>query len=377
LTRFQTLSKFTDTSIFEKALRNIYSKKVNVKTEIEPNLFDITFKQLNLAVDESFADVKFGEPDYDFIQELKYNNAVFSAFKTHRQQNDLAKQLINDKGNMKSFSDFKKDTETIIGKYNVDWLNTEYNTAVLRARQASNFKKFERDKDLYPNLKWLPSTSVEIRKVHEPFYNKVWAIDDKFWAINFPGNLWNCKCDVTNTDEKISNQTFQNGQTNKADKGLEGNPAFTKQIFNIKNHSYATNGYEKFEVINKIANDIVTIETLRTQRIEILENAKKILKDKFAVHSKIEGKIYFSNRYIKEAINQPHNNILEKNKAILNIIDLIKKSKYIDFVLDTKNRCEGFYYLETNIKEEKSYIILRKEFTGEIKFYTITDKMKK
>ena len=163
-------------------MKNIYNKKVDLKKGIELNLFNITYKKLNQSIDEVFINVKFGDPDFDFVHELKKNNAVFSVFKTHRQQNDLAKQLINDKGNLKNFNDFKTDTEKIIGKYNTDWLKTEYNTAVLRARQASNFRKFERDKDIYPNLKWLPSTSVEPRQEHVAFYNKIWAIDDNFWT---------------------------------------------------------------------------------------------------------------------------------------------------------------------------------------------------
>src|SRR5574344_1506027 len=39
------------------------------------------------------------------------------------------------------------------------WLRTEYDTAILRARQAANWQQFLREADVLPNLKWIPSTS--------------------------------------------------------------------------------------------------------------------------------------------------------------------------------------------------------------------------
>ena len=33
----------------------------------------------------------------------------------------------------------KKEAEAIIGKYNQNWLKTEYNTAVISSRNAANF----------------------------------------------------------------------------------------------------------------------------------------------------------------------------------------------------------------------------------------------
>ena len=52
-----------------------------------------------------------------------------------------------------------------------------------------------------PNIKWLPSRSVNRREEHEQFYNRIWPKDDPFWDHNQPGNLWNCKCDWQQTDE--------------------------------------------------------------------------------------------------------------------------------------------------------------------------------
>ena len=155
-----------------QALKNIYNRVVDTTKEIEPTLFKHAQQNLNKSVDMAFGSVEFGTPDYDFVNQLKNNNAVFAAFKTHREQNDLIPKLWDDKGKLRSFEEFKKANKHIVSKYD-HWLRTEYNTAVVRARNASNFKKFNRDADLYPNLEWLPSTSMEPRDAHRKFYGLV------------------------------------------------------------------------------------------------------------------------------------------------------------------------------------------------------------
>lgn len=79
-----------------------------------------------------------------------------------------------------------------------------------------------------PNIKWLPSRSVNRREEHEQFYNRIWPKDDPFWDHNQPGNLWNCKCDWQQTDEP---PTDNNPTSRIQHKGLDGNPAKTGHIF--------------------------------------------------------------------------------------------------------------------------------------------------
>lgn len=224
------------TSIFEKALKAIYDELVDVKDDIEPNLWKLSNDSLNDAIDTAFPGISYDDPDYEFVQELKTNNKVFAAFKTHRQQNDLAAQLVDADGNLKSFTQFKIDTEAIIGEYNMNWLKTEYDTAVVRARMAARFKEFQRDADLYPNLKWTKSSSVVKRELHVSLYGLILPITDPFWTKFFPGNLWNCKCGITSTDEDANGQLYGIDQYDESvPAGLDGNPAFTGKIYSDSN----------------------------------------------------------------------------------------------------------------------------------------------
>lgn len=234
----------------ERILERIYAK-FDVLKDIDPDLFRFTERALGDAVSSGFGEVRFGSPDYDFLGELERNNAVFAAFKTHRQQNDLAALLRDKDGNPRGFADFKKAAEPVIGKYNTSWLATEYNTAIRSARTAARFRKYMRDSDLFPNIRWLPSRSADPREAHMPYYNTVRAISDPWWKTHYPGCLWNCKCDMENTADGIThvgdNPAVPGAVPTGTGKpaampGLDRNPAYTGSIF-TGNHPYVSKAY--------------------------------------------------------------------------------------------------------------------------------------
>lgn len=221
--------------IRDRILNRLRSKGFDVDKDIEPDLFAHTFDKLEEALDV-FGKPDWGTPDRDFLEALRHNEAVFAAFKTHKQQKELHSMLTDKEGKMKSFDQFRKDTETILTNYNVNWLRTEYDTAVRRARFAADWKRFEKDKDLFPRLKWLPSVSVSKREGHKAFYNRVWDADDPFWATNYPGNLWNCKCGITSTDTPATEGKTPHSH-DKPEPGLDKNPGITGEMF-TNTHPY-------------------------------------------------------------------------------------------------------------------------------------------
>jgi hypothetical protein len=187
-------------------------------------LWKITAQTLDKAITTGFGKVEYGQPNYELTGQLRGNASVFAAFKAHKQQNELAALLTDpETGKLKSFAQFKKDAQPVIGKYNRDWLKTEYSTAVSRARAAEQFARARQTQDLYPNLRWTPSRSANPREAHRPFYNKVWSIDDPFWASNYPGSLWNCKCGIERTDDPVTDDPAV--PTVPPVPGLDENPA--------------------------------------------------------------------------------------------------------------------------------------------------------
>ena len=352
-------------NLLEKALQNIYNKQVDVKNDIEPNLFHHTWSTLNGAVDKEFGKVDFGSPDFDFVHQLKNNNAVFAAYKTHREQNDIIPNLVNEKGNLRSFSDFKKANEAITSKYD-HWLKTEYDTSVLRARNAANFQKFTRDADLYPNLEWLPSTSVEVRGEHVPFYHTIKPINDPFWNANYPGDLWNCKCGITNSDKEPTEATPKANY--EPTPGLNENPGITGSLFSNTN-AYVTNAYNGAD---KAVETFVNKVILKSRRAEIKKEAKKLIGVPIK-NNDLKDEIFLTNRGIDEFLNQPHKNYSDKNELLLSIDKVIKNSTYKG-VTTHKNKISHIF--EIILNNEKSWIIATDVKGRGIAIHSISDSNK-
>lgn len=174
-----------------------------------------------------------------FLEEIRHNNEVFAAFRTHSMQNAIARQMTDDKGQLKSFHQFRKDVEPLTGKYCDQWLNTEYNTAIIRAHRAADWKHFEAEKDVYPNLRWMPTTSANPDPVHARFWTQklTLPVDDPFWDHHHPGERWGCKCTCEQTDEPVNDLGVTEDKTETASRGLKGNPGVTGKLFS-EDHPY-------------------------------------------------------------------------------------------------------------------------------------------
>lgn len=232
-----------DQEALKTALIRIYEKDFNPVTEVEKNLFNAVWDTLNLATDQGFSNPKPTDRHFEFCNAVKRNNAVFSAFKVHRMQNEIAAQLLDSGGNLKSFSQFKRDTADLVDHHTEAWLQTEYNTAVTRAHQAADWQQFLQEKDILPNLKWLPSTSITPGLDHMVFWNRIWSIDDPFLEEHRPGDRWGCKCSLTSTDEPVTNNAGLSRHTEQPSPGLGGNPGVTGQLFS-DDHPYYTDTYK-------------------------------------------------------------------------------------------------------------------------------------
>ena len=223
-----------DEEILLQALRNIYGKKGKEPTYIEEHLFREFCRGLDRAVEEGLGSVN---PDDDFISALQHSNEVFSAFKVHRAQRDMAARLVDSNGKLKPFEQWLKDVQPIASHQCRSWFQTEYDTAVIRAHQAADWQQFERERDVLPNLKWMPSTSVNPGADHRPFWGTIRPIDDKFWKEHRPGDRWNCKCSLSSTDEPATPLPDDIPASSQPQPGLTGNPGQDAVVFS-DDHPY-------------------------------------------------------------------------------------------------------------------------------------------
>ena len=210
-------------------------------TDIEINLFNEICDRINEAARKGFDESGAVDPDDDFRAAILRNNEVFVAFKVHRMQNDMARLLLDSNGNLKPFEQWRKEVMPIASHQVGQWLRTEYNTAVLRAHQAADWQQFEREKDVLPNLRWMPSTLVNPGKDHMVFWGTVRPIDDPFWNEHRPGDRWNCKCDLSSTDDPVTEIPDFTRKDNPHP-GLDNNPGKDGKLFS-DTHPYIANAY--------------------------------------------------------------------------------------------------------------------------------------
>ena len=235
-------------------LRAIYNKDINVTTEIERSIFDETLRLFNLATAKGLAESVDPEVITDrFLYELRTNNAVFSAFKTHRMQNDIAAQLIDPlTGQLKSFDRWKLDIKGMTDHYCIQWLQTEYDTAIIRAHQAADWKHFLEEADVFPNVRWMPTTSVTPDPLHQHYWEKklTLPVNHPFWDEHHPGDRWNCKCSLQQTDEPVNAEALDGYTPPLPMPGLDNNPAKDGKLFS-DTHPYYTEAYPGAEDATK------------------------------------------------------------------------------------------------------------------------------
>lgn len=217
----QALRELYDTLIADGVLPPDYVNQMFWQITYTPLLQVVndTYKEL-----QQFADLKL---------QMQTNASVFAAFKSHKQSNDLAKLLLNDNGEIRSFYEFRKATVDIVKEYNVTWLQAEYDVAQRSARMAANWVTFQKSADVYPNLEYKPSRAATPREAHKPFYGIVLPIDHPWWDTHFPPNGWRCKCTVRPSRKAVTEQPTGGA----VEKGFDFNPGKQKQLF-ANSHPY-------------------------------------------------------------------------------------------------------------------------------------------
>ena len=219
--------------VLEGFLRKIYDG-FDVSNDIEPTAWREVLRIMNSAAVQGLSE-SINPPTHEegFLRSIRHSNEVFSVFKTHAMGTKMAERLIGEDGKLRSFEEWRKAVAPIARHQVGSWLRTEYDTAVIRAHQAADWLEFEANKDIFPNLQWMPTTSVAPESSHQVFWSKpiILPVDDPFWSEHRPGDRWNCKCSLDATDADVQRLDPQERKEaakpeHQAQRGLEGNPAY-------------------------------------------------------------------------------------------------------------------------------------------------------
>jgi SPP1 gp7 family putative phage head morphogenesis protein len=174
-----------------------------------PELVQETADELADAIGEGYGDlsVDWDTPDHLMLEKLVENVFSFSAAKSYQQLQDITNALIDGDGKQREFSDFKEAVEALGYKYNVDWLQTEYQTAVGSATMAARWAEYKKEADIFPMLQYQTVGDDRVRAEHKLLDGVIKHINDEFWKTYYPPNGWNCRCDVLQMPESDAKES--------------------------------------------------------------------------------------------------------------------------------------------------------------------------
>jgi hypothetical protein len=299
--------------------------------------------------------------------DLKANTSRFAAHKAYQATQRARLEFVD--RTTGEILDRKKTARATLAQFQA-WQTAEYNTAVARARTAKQWEIYTQPNRLrlFPNIKWLPSNSVERRPEHVKFYGRIWAKNDPFWTENTPGTLWNCKCGMQETTDDVTDNADAPAFT--PPRGLEGNPGITGEIFTEKASYFQVGNKEKVEKM-----------TYSVARNVALLDALKEIKGKTVVKETKTGKISVGfNRKGLEHLQHDYFPDKWYRDEILRDIDVfLEKSVYADEAkYSGGNRMVGmFYYYKIILLGKEWFFNVRELTDGSVYLYSLTDKIRR
>ena len=223
--------------------------------------------------------------------------------------------------------------------------------------------------------------SIDGLEDHRTFWGTTLPIDDPFWEEHCPGDRWNCKCYLRNTDKEATDRPTSDNPYDLRHDGLEGNPAHTGEIF-TDNCAYVKHAGK-----NRKERDMVEMKCRALERKTLQDNAKSnpILEE--IVQMKIEDKmqnVEFTEWGIKETAQSIFNdksfwikNEVLNNCRLLNNTEYIRNAR-VDLSHNTgktlrrKRQFALFHYLYITIGNKKFCAHIAELHDGRFVLYTIT-----
>ncbi len=175
----------------------------------------------------------FDVPDVAMLTRLTSDVWSFSAAKNWRELHDLTQAILDDKGFIRPFNEYKKIAEEITHKYNDTWLKTEYNQAIASSQNAARWVEFEKDGIKF--LRYQTAGDKHVRTEHQLIDGTVKELKDDWWNTHYPPNGWSCRCEAVQAPE--ATKPSQNTPTISIPGMFKTNLAKTGLIF-PKNHPY-------------------------------------------------------------------------------------------------------------------------------------------
>lgn len=213
---------FTDSEI-EDLLKGIFEGDIT-KENLPVDLYESIAKFLEGGLYKGFGGsvTEFNGKDLDLLEDLRTNIYMFSAAKTYEEVREIQDKIYDDNDTIRPFKDFFDDAKKTYDQYNVNYAQTEYNTAIASGQMAVRWNQIEADKDILPLLKMTVVEDAQTTEICEPLDGITLPINDPFWDEFYPPNHWNCRSTVLQLDEgEISSKKEVEKASEHADEDMQ------------------------------------------------------------------------------------------------------------------------------------------------------------
>lgn len=221
--------------IVNGAARKVYNQLLK-EGDIDANTWLSNVQEIWEGIEDGFGkpmiDFKYSDPSYELMATFRDNIQLFAAFKNHQEISELVSLLKDDTGATRSFSEFKALAEPVIGKYNKNYLEAEYNHAIASAQMSDKWLEFEREKERFPYLRYRAQKDDRVRDDHKRLDGITLPLEHEFWNSFFPPIGWGCRCFVEQTDEPNESQNTDDlPNFEEVPAVFRNNPARTGELF--------------------------------------------------------------------------------------------------------------------------------------------------
>jgi SPP1 gp7 family putative phage head morphogenesis protein len=224
--------------VIDKIARDLYDGKIK-PTDLNKDYILKTGNKLSEAIDEGYTRIDYTPEDISMKMRMKQNAFIFSSAKNIVFQHKLADQITDESGILRSWNDFKNSALEIDEEYNVNHLQSEWQTAKASANSSRKWQDIQRRADRYPYLEYKTVGDDKVRDEHAALDGIIRPINHPFWDTYFAPNGWRCRCYVRQTDKKPNGTNVPTPDDKTVPKYFRYNPGKTATALPDKHPYYS------------------------------------------------------------------------------------------------------------------------------------------
>jgi SPP1 gp7 family putative phage head morphogenesis protein len=337
--------------------------------KLNPAITKAYASQFTQALAEGYgvdlATIDYETPDAEMLGNLLTNVYQFSTAKNYSQMVQLTRALVNEEGKLLTWSEFKKAAFQINEAHVLNWMKTEYNTAVASAQMASKWVDIQQSQDALPLLQFDAVMDSHTSDLCRSLEGVIKPVNDPFWSTYYPPNHFACRSTVRQLASGRITPDHEIQHPEKMPALFKTNLAKTGMLW-PKDHPYWVG-----------TGDAETKAGLSAQNRDIQQWAKENIR---GIDYKLPGggTAIVSGDAIKELLHKPHEFKQDRNMLLYNLQSVLDKSQLVQTSPEMKgdSMVKQWRYYRFLLNGKSSYLNIRELHDGRMTIYAITDHLK-